>query len=136
MILFTTFFGALSELLIVGLTPGQTLVTRLGAIPANLVTSRPYGIYRDVLMRRSGVHVVPGPQGRMLRFLVDTLAFVSFKMPLYAILLKLVGATWTEVWVAIGSAIVLALSLGRLYGLFLDRMRRVFGVPALETPPD
>ena len=136
MISFTTIVGAASELLIVGLSPMQVLMTRMGAIPANLLTSRPYGIYRDFVMRRSGVIGMPGVSGRIARFVVDTIAFTSFKMPLYALLLWLAGANWTEIGVAVVSAMGLTMALGRIYGMYLDMIRRLFGAPGLEGPSE
>ncbi|PRY21220.1 L-alanine exporter [Aliiruegeria haliotis] len=134
MITFTTFFGACSELFIVGMTPLQVLATRAGAIPANLVTSRPYGLYRDAVMRFSGALGMRGIPGRLARFCVDTLAFASFKMPVYVVLLRMAGASWSEVGVAVVSAIVLTMALGRVFGMYLDLVRTVMGVPALERP--
>ena len=66
---------------------GQSLQSRLLAIPLNVAIARPYGIYRDWLFRAT--HAETG--NRIARTLVDILAFSTFMLPQYAAVLWVGG---------------------------------------------
>lgn len=121
-VLFFTCIATVSERWIAGLDWPQVIASRLAATPAMIATGRPYGLWRDWLMHRSGA------RGQLGRGVVDTLAFLSFQVPVYAAILWWVGAAPAQMVAALGSAIVLMLAISRPFGLFLDVVRRAFGV--------
>ncbi|MFH1192562.1 MAG: L-alanine exporter AlaE [bacterium] len=51
MIAFSTVVGMVIEIFISGMTLGQSVQARLTAIPANLLTARLYGMFRDWMFR-------------------------------------------------------------------------------------
>lgn len=112
------------EVLISGMTLMASLQARATAVPVNLVTARPYGAYRDWLMRRTGAD----EGGAAARTLIDTIAFISFQLPLYVVVLLSAGATLRQIVTSCASATVIMLVSGRPYGLFLDLCRYLMGV--------
>ncbi|WP_179380078.1 L-alanine exporter AlaE [Jannaschia marina] len=120
-IVFFTVVAAVVELWIVGLDPAQVLVTRALTIPVMVLTGRPYGRWRDLLM------VWVYPQRAITRAAVDTVAFLSFQMPIYALTLFVAGATLAEVLVALPTASLTMVVLARPFGLVLDAVRRIAG---------
>lgn len=121
-VLFFTAAAMLSELLIVRLTFQQSLEARIAAIPLMVATARPYGAYRDWFMMKFSAADI----GRWARTAVDTAAFISFQLPVYACILWMVGATLTQILVACASTAVLMALSARLFGIFLDMIRRLF----------
>jgi len=124
MVVFSTMVGAFVEVVITGLTIEQSVRIRLAAIPIMLVTGRPYGIYRDRLFRL----LSNKNTGPLKTTAIDTLANMTFQIPVYACLLALNGATIGQIFTAVGSILLILLLSGRPYGVFLVWCRRLFGV--------
>ena len=97
---------------------------RLTAIPAMLLTGRPYGLWRDMIFRRTGALDF----GPIARTQTDTLAFLTFQVPVYAAILLFAGASPLQILAAISSALILMILLGRPYGIYLDACRRLAGI--------
>ena len=74
----------------------QVLASHLTTVPLVILTARPYGIWRDLLFRLGGA------KARMRRLLLDTIAFLSFQMPVYVAILALAGATPDQIARAVG----------------------------------
>jgi hypothetical protein len=127
-LVFFTLVATLSERLVAGLGWDQVLAARLTAVPAILLTGRPYGWWRDRVFVRLGAQAA----GAWRRGAVDTLAFVSFQVPVYVAILLVAGATTGQIAAAAGSAVVLMLLLSRPYGLFLDACRHLAGTTGLR----
>jgi hypothetical protein len=125
MVIFSTIVGAFVEVVVAGLTLEQSARIRLAAIPVMLLAGRPYGIYRDWVFRLLG-NMSSGP---FKAAVLDTVANVTFQVPVYACLLALNGATASQILTAVSSIILLIILSGRPYGLFLVWFRRLFGVP-------
>jgi len=124
MVLFSTVIGMTIELAIAGLTIVQSVQARFMAVPVNMITGRPYGIYRDWLFSKTKI----APDQQVLRAIGDTVAFVSFQIPLYAMVLVISGATLSQVILAGASMSIVFLFSGRPYGMCLDWMRDLFAV--------
>lgn len=120
-VVFFTVVAAFTELMVAGLEPVQVLIARAVTIPVMVVTGRPYGAWRDRVLRRLR------PRGRAGRIAADTLAFLSFQVPVYIAVLALAGAEAGEIAVAVGVALGFMLASARPFGLFLEAMRRRFG---------
>ena len=97
---------------------------RLTAIPAMLLTGRPYGLWRDMIFRRTGAL----DRGSIASTLTDTLAFLTFQVPVYAAILLFAGASPLQMLPAISSALVLLILLSWPYGVYLDACRRLAGI--------
>lgn len=128
-IIFFTVAAALSELLIVRLSPSQVLDARLAALPFMVLAARPYGWYRDRIFEKFDAL----NKSSSAQMAIDTLTFISFQLPVYAAILWYVDATWTQILVACGSTVVLMAISARPFGLFLDFVRKLFGVKAAAT---
>lgn len=121
-VVFFTVVAAVAELVFVGLEPQQVLIARLFMVPVMVATGRPYGVWRDWIFRRFR------PRGQTGRFVTDTLAFITFQIPVYMASLAIVGATLPEMVAAAGTAVVGMALLSRPFGVFLDAVRRRAGV--------
>jgi hypothetical protein len=122
LILFFTTTGVINERFIAGMNWDQVLHARiLGAI-LMVPVGRPYGIWRDYVMRRAG-------PARLSQLLWDSVALVSFQVPIYAAIIAVSGARGKGLLLGTAGAAVMMLVLGRPYGAFLNRVRKLFGLP-------
>jgi L-alanine exporter len=130
LILFSTVAALFTEVVIAGMTLAQSAQARAAAVPAMLLTARPYGIFRDWVFRASGA----AEGGEVRRAVADIGAFVVFQVPVYVAILLLAGATPRQMATACGTAAVILAVSGRPYGLLLDFVRRLFG--ATDAAPE
>ena len=124
LMLFSTALGAFAEIAISGMSLRQSMAVRLSAAPISLLVGRPYGLYRDRLF----TWFQATEDARWKAAAVDTLASVTFQMPLYILLLWFAGARLDQMGYAVATVLLLNLISGRPYGLFLLWCRRCFGV--------
>ena len=101
----------------------QVLHARLLGAVLMVPVARPYGIWRDWVMRRAS-------DGRFSRILWDSIALVTFQVPIYAAIIAVNGASGIGLLSGILGATVMMLVLGRPYGAFLNFIRGMFGLPA------
>ena len=128
LILFFTTTGALNERFIAGMTWEQVLHARLIGAALMVPVARPYGLWRDFVMRRAG-------PGMLSQVLWDSLALVSFQVPIYAAIIAISGASGEGLIKGVVGATLMMLLLGRPYGAFLNTVRRLFGLPPGGTKP-
>ncbi|MEC9342248.1 MAG: L-alanine exporter AlaE [Pseudomonadota bacterium] len=129
LIVFSSVGAGLVEWLVAGLSPAQMLQTRLATIPVIIATARPYGIYRDWVFRS----LARAARREFGRAALDIVAFVSFQAPVYAAILFAAGAELRQIALAVSTSVVAMALAGRPYGLFLQFVRRMFGVPAIAA---
>lgn len=122
LILFFTTTGIINERFIAGMTWEQVLHARLLGAALMVPVARPYGLWRDRLMTLAG-------PGRASRVLWDSLALVSFQVPIYAAIIATSGASAGGVVRGTLGAALMMLLLGRPYGAFLNAVRKLFGLP-------
>jgi hypothetical protein len=119
-----------NELLIAGMDFDEFIKTRLASIVINTVTGRPYGVWRDSLLDRMGI----GRDSHFaVKYLYDTLAFVSFQLPLYWLSMFIGGAELDEMVKASLPLIFISGMTGRPYGFFLDKFRFQCGLSSKTT---
>ena len=122
LILFFTTTGVLNERFIAGMTWDQVLHARVLGAVLMVPVGRPYGIWRDWVMRYAR-------PDRLSQVLWDSLALVSFQVPIYAAIIAISGASGRGLWMGVLGATVIMLVLGRPYGAFLNWVRTRFGLP-------
>src|SRR5918998_1730087 len=122
LILFFTTTGIINERFIAGMTWEQVFHARLLGAVLMVPVGRPYGIWRDWLMQRAR-------PDRRSQLLWDSLALVSFQVPIYATIIAISGASGRGLLLGILGATMMMLALGRPYGAFLNRVRALFGLP-------
>ena len=120
MLIFATVTGFIIETQIAGMTVDQSIAARLAAIPLNLATGRPYGVYRDWVLARITL------SSRFHVFAAESLIFTAFQIPLYLVVLTIAGVDNEQMLAASLSKIILLGGMGRVYGIFLDSFRRLF----------
>ncbi|MES5097464.1 L-alanine exporter AlaE [Agrobacterium sp. BA1120] len=122
LIVFFTTTGIINERFIAGMTWEQVLHARLLGAALMVPVGRPYGLWRDWLMRFA-------KPSRISQILWDSLALVSFQVPIYAAIIAVTGASGQGLLFGILGAAVMMLTLGRPYGAFLNWVRSLFGLP-------
>ena len=121
LILFFTITGIMNERFIAGMSWEQVLHARLLGAVLMVPVGRPYGLWRDWLMRRAG-------PGRLSQLFWDSLALVSFQAPIYAAIIAVSGASGRGLVLGVLGATGMMLVLGRPYGAFLNWIRSLFGL--------
>ncbi len=124
MVVYCSVVNMLIEIFLSGMSFEQSLSSRPVAIPVNIMIARPYGLYRDAVMRLARRI---SPAG-WVKNLADVLAYVTFQSPVYVVILLTVGADWHQIAAAVSSNIVVSMLMGAVYGYFLDYCRRLFKV--------
>jgi len=122
LIVFFTTTGIINERLVAGMSWEQVLHARLLGAVLMVPVGRPYGLWRDWLLQRAGA-------GRLSQLLWDSLALVSFQVPIYAAIIAISGASGQGLLLGTLGAAVMMLALGRPYGTFLNWVRSLFGLP-------
>ena len=122
LILFFTTTGIINERFIAGMTWEQVFHARLLGAVLMVPVGRPYGIWRNRVMQHARAN-------RMSQLLWDSLALVSFQVPIYAAIIAVSGASGRGLLLGVLGATVMMLALGRPYGAFLNWVRALFGVP-------
>ena len=122
LILFFTVTGALNERFVSGMAWDEVLHARLLGAALMIPVGRPYGLWRDLLMQRAG-------PSTLSRTTWDSLALVTFQVPLYAAIIAISGASGRGLWLGILGATAIMLVSGRPYGAFLNWIRRLYGLP-------
>ena len=128
LILFFTATGIFNEHFVAGLTWEQVLHARLLGAALMVPVGRPYGIWRDWVMEKA-------QPNRLSQLLWDSIALVSFQVPIYAAIIALNGASGRGFVFGLLGATAIMLACGRPYGAFLRRIRSLFGVRSRALMP-
>jgi hypothetical protein len=108
------------ELGIAGMSFDEHIQVRMVALLLNTLVALPFGLWRNFIIRTTGLsHESNG----LKTYLVDTLIFLSFQLPLYVGNLILGGADFNEIIKATITVSLIAGTLGRPYGIYLDWIR-------------
>ncbi|MCJ8517364.1 hypothetical protein ABID21_000113 [Pseudorhizobium tarimense] len=122
LIVFFTATGILNERFIAGMTWQEVFQARLLGAALMVPVGRPYGLWRDWIMRRAG-------DTRASQLFWDSVALISFQVPIYVAIIAVSGASGAGLVRGTLGAAAMMLLLGRPYGAFLNRVRRAFGLP-------
>jgi vacuolar-type H+-ATPase subunit I/STV1 len=122
LILFFTTTGIVNERFIAGMAWEQVLHARLIGGVLMVPVGRPYGIWRDWMMRHA-------KDTRISQILWDAWSLMSFQVPIYAAIIAFSGATGAGLIRGVLGAAAMMLVLGRPYGAFLNWIRHLFGLP-------
>lgn len=128
LLLFFTTTGIINERLIAGMTWEQVFYARLLGAALMVPVARPYGVWRDWVMRRAG-------KSRISTLFWDSVALVSFQVPIYAVIIAFSGASGSGLLRGTLGAALMMLLLGRPYGAFLNWVRKLFGLPPGGSKP-
>ncbi len=121
LILFFTTTGIINERFIAGMAWEQVFHARLLGAALMIPVGRPYGIWRDWVMQRARPN-------RLSQLLWDSLALVSFQVPIYAAIIAVSGASGRGLLFGTLGATAIMLVCGRPYGAFLNWVRSLFCV--------
>ncbi len=113
--------GIINERYVVGMTWEQVLQARLIGTAIMIPSGRPYGMWRDLMMRRARANAFS-------HWSWDSIALLSFQTPIYASIIFLSGATGLALILGTATAALMMICLGRPYGMFLLLIRRAFRV--------
>ncbi len=129
LVVFFTIAGIVNERFIAGMSWEEVARARIIGAPLMVLTARPYGIWRDWVMTRAD----PGRSTSAL--LHDMFALLAFQVPIYTAIIYAGGATGDQLWRGALGAAIYMLVLGRPYGLWLDLVRRWFGLSGPGQKP-
>jgi len=122
LIIFFTTTGIINERWIAGMSWDQVLHARLIGAVLMVPVARPYGLWRDWVMQCAR-------SNRISKVLWDSIALVSFQVPIYAGIIAFSGASGSGLVRGTFGATLMMLLLGRPYGAFLNWVRALFGLP-------
>ncbi|WP_262928007.1 L-alanine exporter AlaE [Rhizobium wenxiniae] len=125
LLLFFTATGVINERMIAAMSWEQIFNARLLGAVLMIPVARPYGIWRDFLMRRAS-------DKQLSRLFWNSSALITFQVPIYAAILALSGAQSASLLSGTLGATVMRLVLGPPYGAFLNWVRSCFGLPKGE----
>lgn len=117
-------FGT-NEYFIAGLELDEIISTRIGMSTISLLSSRPYGKFREYWAKICKTS--PG-DSNLRKYLTDVSANIVFYVPIYGGILYTSDVSSDEVGIALSTATALAVVIGRPYGWFLDKWRKIFKV--------
>jgi hypothetical protein len=105
------------------------------ALVTNTLTGRPYGVWRDYVVR----NLCAQGRGRTRIYIADMLAFGAFQLPVYCVNLVIGGhATLSQIMRTALPVTLLAGVIGGPYGLYLEWLRRLCRISApqqeVESP--
>ncbi|MGI9280596.1 MAG: L-alanine exporter AlaE [Endozoicomonas sp.] len=131
LISFTFVTGLFIEVAIAGFTLQQSLVSRLLCQPVNLLTARGYGCYRDKV-----VAWLSGSKPHWMKLMPgDILAYLSFQLPLYIVILLIAGTGWEAIIKASISQTLALVVLGAPYGFWLKYCRKTLVERTVQAAP-
>jgi hypothetical protein len=119
LILFFTTTGVINERFIAQMTWEEVFDARLLGALLMIPVGRPYGLWRDWMMKRA-------TDTRISRLFWDSAALLSFQVPIYAAIIAVSGASGKGLLYGVLGATIMMLVLGRPYGWFLNIVRRLF----------
>ena len=129
LVIFFTVVSGLNERFVAGMAWNEVLVSRsIGAV-LMVVTARPYGLWRDWVFSRLA------PKSRPAELLTDCVSLLCFQVPIYVAILAMGGAEGLSILKGALGFAVLMLVVGRPYGMFLDFVRRQFGLMGAGQKP-
>jgi hypothetical protein len=128
LIVFFTTTGVINERFVAGMSWDQVLHARMLGAALMIPIGRPYGIWRDYLLRRAR-------SARISQIVWDSVALMSFQVPIYAAIIAVSGASGRGLWLGVFGATMIMLVMGRPYGVFLNGVRRLFGLLPGRTRP-
>ncbi|KAB0678029.1 L-alanine exporter AlaE [Aureimonas leprariae] len=129
LVTFFTVTSGLNERFVVGMAWEQVLVSRsIGAV-LMLPSARPYGLWRNWFLAKAR------PSTWLGYLLADSAALLLFQVPIYFGIVLAGGADLRSALLGSASFAVLVLVLGRPYGLWLEFVRRRFGLDGPGRKP-
>ncbi len=103
------------------MAPDQVVHARLLGAALMVPVGRPYGVWRDWIMR----HARPG---RVSRLLWDSLALVILQVPISAAIIAVSAASGRGLLFGVFRATLIMVAPGRPPGAFLKGVRALFGL--------
>lgn len=129
LVIFFTVVSGLNERFIAGMSWPEVATSRsIGAV-LMVLTARPYGYWRDWFLNMTK------PATPTATLVMDSIALLSFQVPVYVLIIFASGARGMGVVTGTVGFAVLMLVLGRPYGLWLDFVRRRFGLSGPGQKP-
>ena len=116
---------ALNEKFVAGMDWEEVGKTRLAAAIGNTITGRPYGIFRDWMMKKFNVRE---DSHWVKKYVVDILTFATGQTPLYMLYMAASGADLKEIGTAAAFLTLVAPLAGRPQGATYDFTRKQFGL--------
>ncbi|MHB2267789.1 L-alanine exporter AlaE [Aliihoeflea sp. PC F10.4] len=129
LVIFFTIASGLNERFIAGMSWDEVTTSRLIGAPLMVLTARPYTLWRNFVFDKAK------PTTRWASLSVDSFALLAFQVPIYIAIIIAGGAEGSGIlWGTLGFA-ALMFVLGRPYGLWLEFVRKGFGLDGPGQKP-
>jgi hypothetical protein len=129
LVIFFTITSGLNERFVAGLDWSEVATARAIGAPLMVLTARPYGIWREWLLRKIN------PSSRFATIAADGLALLVFQVPIYVAIIMAGGARGSSVISGALGFAALMIVLGRPYGVWLEFVRHRFGLEGQGQKP-
>lgn len=129
LVIFFTIVSGLNERFIAGMSWSEVALSRSIGAPLMVLTARPYGFWRDWFLK------ITSPASPTATLAMDSIALLAFQVPIYVFIIFASGARGTGIVTGALGFAVLMLVLGRPYGLWLEFVRRRFGLTGPGQKP-
>lgn len=116
---------ALNEKFVAGMDWSDTFQARLAAAAGNTLTGRPYGCYRDKVMKKLGID---DESHWLKKYSADVFVFVTGQTPLYVVYLAAAGGDLDQIMRGAAFLTLVAPLTGRPQGATYDYLRAQFGL--------
>ncbi len=129
LVIFFTIASGLNERFIAGMSWNEVATSRMIGAPLMVLTARPYSLWRVFVFKMAS------PSSRFASLATDSFALLVFQVPIYVAIIIAGGAEGPSIlWGALGFA-ALMFVLGRPYGLWLEFVRKGFGLDGPGQKP-
>lgn len=129
LVIFFTIVSGLNERFIAGMGWSEVAFSRSIGAPLMVLTARPYGFWRDWFLK------ITSPASPTATLAMDSIALLAFQVPIYVFIIFASGARGMGIVTGALGFAVLMLVLGRPYGLWLEFVRRRFGLTGPGQKP-
>lgn len=129
LVVFFTIVSGLNERFIAGMSWSEVALSRSIGAPLMVLTARPYGYWRDWFLK------ITSPASPTATIVMDSIALLAFQVPIYVLIIFASGARGVGILTGALGFAGLMLVLGRPYGLWLEFVRKRFGLSGPGQKP-
>lgn len=129
LVVFFTIVSGLNERFIAAMSWSEVALSRSIGAPLMVLTARPYGYWRDWFLK------ITSPASPTATIVMDSIALLAFQVPIYVLIIFASGARGMGIVTGALGFAGLMLVLGRPYGLWLEFVRKRFGLSGPGQKP-
>lgn len=129
LVVFFTIASGLNEKFVAGMSWNEVATSRMIGAPLMVLTARPYSLWRVFVFKTAN------PSSRLATLATDSFALLVFQVPIYVAIIMAGGAEGRSILWGVAGFATLMFVLGRPYGLWLEFVRKRFGLDGPGQKP-